>query len=192
MLDPASVHQAQIQHVSIYNSYNINFFFFCGTVTQRGSWPPNSWGLLDHTRWRTTVGRNPLDEWSARCRDLYLTTHNTHNRQHIQAPGGIRTHDLSRRAAADLRLRPRGHWNQHNINYLVHFSIFVIPVTLLKNCQWGWVPFWFSILCINILLELETDSSHQCIWEQQWHNGRALAHMAACNIQSWDSIFSKN
>jgi len=32
-----------------------------------------------------------------------------------------------------------------------------------KNCQWGWVPFWFSILWINILLELETDSSHPCI-----------------------------
>ena len=27
----------------------------------------------------------------------------------IHAPGGIRTHELSRRAAADLRLRPRGH-----------------------------------------------------------------------------------
>jgi len=36
--------------------------------------------FLDHTR-RTTVGRTPLDEWSARRRDLYLTAHNTHNRQ---------------------------------------------------------------------------------------------------------------
>jgi hypothetical protein len=29
----------------------------------------------------TTLGRTPLDEWSAGRRDLYLTTHNTHNRQ---------------------------------------------------------------------------------------------------------------
>jgi len=29
----------------------------------------------------TTFGRTPLDEWWARRRDLYLTTHNTHNRQ---------------------------------------------------------------------------------------------------------------
>ena len=36
--------------------------------------------FLDDTR-RTTVGRNPLDEWSVYRRDLYLTTHNTHNRQ---------------------------------------------------------------------------------------------------------------
>jgi hypothetical protein len=29
----------------------------------------------------TTLGRTPLDEWSARRRDLYLTTHDTHKRQ---------------------------------------------------------------------------------------------------------------
>jgi hypothetical protein len=37
--------------------------------------------FLDHTRRHTTVGRTPLDEWSARCRDLCVTTHNTHNIQ---------------------------------------------------------------------------------------------------------------
>ena len=57
------------------------FFFVCGAATQRGSWPPRSWGFLDHIQRRTTVDRTPLDEWSARRRDLYLTTHNTHNRQ---------------------------------------------------------------------------------------------------------------
>ena len=31
----------------------------------------------------------------------------------ILAPGGIRTHSLSRRAAADLRLRPHGHCDRH-------------------------------------------------------------------------------
>ena len=65
-------------------------------------------GFLDHIQRHTTVGRTPLDEWSVRCRDLYLTTHNTN----IHALGGIRTHDLSRRAAVDLRLRPRGHWDR--------------------------------------------------------------------------------
>jgi hypothetical protein len=37
--------------------------------------------FLDHTQRCATIGRTPLDEWSARRRDLYLTTHNTHNRQ---------------------------------------------------------------------------------------------------------------
>ena len=40
-----------------------------------------------------------------------------HNTQHsqqtrIHAPDGIRTHNFSRRAAADLRLRPGGHWDR--------------------------------------------------------------------------------
>ena len=40
--------------------------------------------FLDHTQRRTTVGRTPLDEWSACRGDLYLTTHNTRNRQRNQ------------------------------------------------------------------------------------------------------------
>ena len=45
--------------------------------------------FLDHAQRRTTVGRTPLDEWSARRRDLYLTTHNTHNRQTSMPPMGF-------------------------------------------------------------------------------------------------------
>ena len=68
--------------------------------------------FLDHTRRRITVGRTPLDEWSARRRDLYLTTHNTHNRQISMPPVGFEPHGLSRRAVVDLRLRPRGYWDR--------------------------------------------------------------------------------
>jgi len=42
--------------------------------------------FLDNTQRRITVGRTPLDEWSAHRRDLYLTTHNTHNRQTSMTP----------------------------------------------------------------------------------------------------------
>jgi hypothetical protein len=45
--------------------------------------------ILDHTQRRATFGRIPLDEWSARCRDLYLTIHNTHNRQTSLSPVGF-------------------------------------------------------------------------------------------------------
>jgi hypothetical protein len=65
--------------------------------------------FLYHIQRRTTVGRTPLDEWLARRSYLYLTTHNI-QQTNIHASGGIRTHDLSRRAAADLRLKLRGHW----------------------------------------------------------------------------------
>ena len=45
--------------------------------------------FLDYTQRRITVGRTSLDEWSARRRDLYLTTHNTHNRQTSMHPAGF-------------------------------------------------------------------------------------------------------
>ena len=46
-----------------------------------------------------------------------LPDNTRHSQQtNIHAPGGIRTHDLSRRAAADLRLRPRGQWDRHLIS----------------------------------------------------------------------------
>ena len=72
--------------------------------------------FVDHTQRHNTFGRNPLDEWSARFRDLYLTTHNAQHRQTSMPPGGIRTQNLSRQAAADLRLGPRGHWDRPSIN----------------------------------------------------------------------------
>ena len=58
----------------------------------------------DHTQWHThthththtntyihthTLSRTPLYWWSARCKDLYLTTHNTHNRQIYTPPVGF-------------------------------------------------------------------------------------------------------
>jgi hypothetical protein len=46
--------------------------------------------FLDHTQRRSTVGRTPLDEWSVRRRDLYLTTHHTHNRQISMPPVGFK------------------------------------------------------------------------------------------------------
>jgi len=53
----------------------------------------------------TSLGRTPLDEWSTRLIDVYLTTHNTHNRH--PCPRGA-----SKRATADPRLRPRGLWDR--------------------------------------------------------------------------------
>jgi hypothetical protein len=55
-------------------------FVFGATAPQ---WAMSSSCLrfLDHTQRRATFGRTPLDDWTSRLRDLYLTTHNTHNRQ---------------------------------------------------------------------------------------------------------------
>ena len=70
--------------------------------------------FLDHTQRRTTVGRTPLNEWSARRRDLYLATHNTHNRRTCMSPVGfeptisagerLQTYDLDRAATGTGRV----------------------------------------------------------------------------------------
>jgi hypothetical protein len=50
---------------------------------------PSFGRFLDHTQRRITVGRTSLDKWSDRRRDLFLTTHNTHNRQTSMPPVGF-------------------------------------------------------------------------------------------------------
>jgi hypothetical protein len=65
------------------------FFFVwrCGPTRDTAS---SLLRFLDHTR-RYTFGRTPLDEWSARRRNLYPTTHKTHNRQTSMPSAGIET-----------------------------------------------------------------------------------------------------
>jgi len=65
----------------------VAFGTHCNTFFGATAPPPTQWTrastftrFLDHTQRRTTVGRTPLDEWSASRRDLYLTTHNIHDR----------------------------------------------------------------------------------------------------------------
>jgi hypothetical protein len=60
-----------------------------GATAPSGPGPPHYWGFTITLRQRNTLGRSPLDEWSARRRDLYLTTHNTHKRQTSMTPAGF-------------------------------------------------------------------------------------------------------
>ena len=92
------------------------------------------WGLLPtHCRCRWlflhlvtfndayTLDKTPLDERSARRRDLYL--HNTQHSQQtdIYAPGGIRTRNFSKQEAADPHIRPRGHRYRRKWNSLADY-----------------------------------------------------------------------
>ena len=74
--------------------FGIYAFFFCLFVYFWRDSPQLAMAssftrFLDHIQWRTTVGRTPLDAWSARRRDLYLITHNDHNRQTSMHPEGF-------------------------------------------------------------------------------------------------------
>jgi hypothetical protein len=69
--------------------------------------------LITHMQ---THGRTPLD---------YLYLHRTTQQTNIHAP--IRTRDPSNQAAADLRLRLRGHWDRLFMNYYIFFRIPIKP-----------------------------------------------------------------
>ena len=51
---------------------------------------------------------------------------NTHHlrQTNFHARSGIRTHNLSRRAAVDPRLKPRGYWNRHKIITMLKYLFF--------------------------------------------------------------------
>jgi len=90
-------------------------FFFNGATVPSGPEPPHYRDFAITVR-HTTLSITPLDKWSARRRQLYLTTHNSDKRERERerhpCPRGIRTHNPSKREAADPRLRPRGHWDR--------------------------------------------------------------------------------
>jgi hypothetical protein len=61
--------------------FHIFCFLFDATAPIGPSASSSFTRFIHHTKWRTTVGRTPHDEWSAHRRDLDLTTHNTHDRK---------------------------------------------------------------------------------------------------------------
>jgi hypothetical protein len=106
--------------VSFFLSFFLSFYVltvgvvgYCCTLSQ-----------LRHT----TLGRTPLDDRSARRRDLYLTTHNTH----IHAPSRSRTRNSSMRAATDPLLRPRGHWDRPFCNFIA----LKVQTPIQRHCLW--------------------------------------------------------
>jgi hypothetical protein len=81
--------QLEIYFIYLGNKDIFILFYFFVVLRPNAGHGFLSWRFLDHTQWHTTVGRTPLDEWSAHCRDLYLKTHNTHNRQTSMPPVGF-------------------------------------------------------------------------------------------------------
>ena len=84
-------------------NYIIFFIFHSGTAASGPGSP--LYLCFTITLRHTTIGRTPLDEWSARRRDLSLATHNTHNTEISMSLAGIRTCNPSKQAVTDRRLR---------------------------------------------------------------------------------------
>ena len=80
--------------------------------------PPMGQGLLNHEVSRShTTTPHSLEDSSGRVispTQRPLSDKTQYSQQtDIHAPGGIRTPNPSKRAAADPRLRPPGHWDWH-------------------------------------------------------------------------------
>ena len=95
--------------------YILSPLWRCGPT---GAMASSSLRFLDFTQRRITVGRllRTGDQLVAETSTWQHTTLN--NTQTSMSPGGIETHDLKRPAAADLRLRPRGHWDRFTTRLL--------------------------------------------------------------------------
>ena len=131
--------------------------------------------FLDHTQRRTTVGRTPLDEWSAYRRPPLLPD-NTTLATDSRTPCGTRTGNASKRATADPRLRPRsrrdGHVKQkhsakHNFffNVKLHVSVQISTVIRLthKSLRGSW--------------------QLQHVWSQSFA-------MLYCTVKLWNCVWS--
>jgi hypothetical protein len=117
----------------------------CNYITIFWALQPNvGYGLHIHevSRSHMTTNHSPQDSYGRVISSSQRPQHD--NTQHSQqtdicAPAGIRTHNLSRRVASDLHLRPCGHWDcllqylqQQNLQTTIQYVQLVKSSN--KNC----------------------------------------------------------
>jgi hypothetical protein len=108
------------------------FIIFSGSVAQRGLWPPRSRGcLIKHNAAPQSIELL----WTSDQHVAEISTWQHTHQTNIHAPGGIRTHDRSRRAAVDLRLRPRAHWDRQQCYQInnKNINLWKLAVICSKN-----------------------------------------------------------
>jgi len=126
--------------------------------------------FLDHTQQRTTVGRTPLDEWLARRRDLYLTTHDTHNRQISMPPVGFEPKiSAGERPAAAPLLR----------SCMFIAVLYMLRVAMCPSSgELYQYDIWYMSLCIDDCLvcrfgwacsAVSSKPAHQTVIYTEWH-----------------------
>jgi len=87
--------------------------------------------FLDHTQRRATVGGITLDEWSARRRDLYLTTH---NRTTSMTPAVFEPTILARERPQTCALDRAATGNNKQLNNVEYFNYLGSMKTNDANC----------------------------------------------------------
>jgi hypothetical protein len=137
--------------------------------------PPVGQGLLiimgsqSHSRHTLAHSRRtPLDGWSVQRKDLYLTPQHSQETD-IHDSGRIRTHNPSKRTAADPRLRPRGHWDRPKFLNTVRIRSWVVG-------QYWYVSLvgrTVNSVCVKIKV-----LKNRCLKAYRWrHQSQALSDL---------------
>jgi hypothetical protein len=130
------------------------YIYFNHSTAPWGPRPPNFSRLHYHT-WDTPHSVGLL--WT---RDQLVAK--TYTWQHTTL-GGIRTHNPSKREAADPCLRPRGHWDRHHtiFHYIILFDVInVVPLVTCFILFYSVILFWHSH---NALFKIGKISIYSCI-----------------------------
>ena len=116
---------------------NIFHFYYHCTTASSGAGSPLYGGFMITLR-HTTLSRTPLDEWLAHHRDIYLTTHNSHNRH--PWPLRIRTRNSRKQAATDSLHKSRSHLDRqcvHLMHQIHALTVYNITVTSIRHVLAG-------------------------------------------------------
>jgi hypothetical protein len=95
-----------------------------------------TWSHFNDTHTHT-LGWTPLDEWSARCKDLYLIPQNTHKKHTFMPPVGFEPESQERRGCRPTPRNVRApgsaslrHWLLHIIFDMKIFCSYVVALIL--------------------------------------------------------------
>ena len=132
--------------------YSYKDFFVHRQTAPSGPRHPHCWGS-DITPRHTTLGRAPLDEWSARLRDLYIKTHNTQQESDIHAhPHPPRRDSNSQSLTSQrpqIRTVDRAVSGIGTINLIPVLYIEIIHKQKRKHCihnKWQWLTDYLWII----------------------------------------------
>jgi hypothetical protein len=121
--------------------------------------------FLDHTQRCAAISRAPLDEWSARRRDLYLTTHNTHNRQISMLLVGFETktsaEERPQTYALDRAATGAGNEVSTAPDWTTAASVRILSNGRRMYCHIKTVVVW---AVGNVATEMESHSGDQVFW----------------------------
>ena len=102
------------------------FFYVATAHTVPGS--PHYWGFMITLR-HSTLDRTPCGQVISPTQRHLLDNIQHSQETDIHSPGGIQTHNSTKQATANPRLRPRGHWDR-----LSNFCCYYFYCIMHLNC----------------------------------------------------------